>query len=202
MRTTSPEETVREIKGSIYYEAIEEHYSIRKAERSGVPLIQHIDEGLLIMARSHCSTGALLAFCVHPLFQADEDLPIWGIKFLEKWRFAGPGLELANVMMLVMEYRNQANAWLSPKVHCGAYQNWEGEIRAWGDMQALGRPDPGPLGEVRMMLIGDKVQNRKDFLRYHKGTHPRSAELDLYFRLWLDALGIDEAEYTRLVAGL
>jgi len=52
------------------------------------------------------------------------------------------------------------------------------------------------------MLVADKVQNRKDFLAYHKGTHARSDELDYYFKLWLRRLDISEERYQELVEGL
>jgi hypothetical protein len=45
------------------------------------------------------------------------------------------------------------------------------------------------------MLIADKVQNRKDFELYHEATHPRSKELAMYFRLWLEKLGVSEENY-------
>ena len=50
------------------------------------------------------------------------------------------------------------------------------------------------------MLIADKIQNRKDFELYHKETHPRSAELDKYFRNWLQKLNIDESFYQEIIA--
>ena len=52
------------------------------------------------------------------------------------------------------------------------------------------------------MLIADKVQNRKDFLKYHYGTHKKSVELDIYFKNWLRALNVTEADYNFLIEGL
>ena len=57
-----------------------------------------------------------------------------------------------------------------------------------------------PLADVNAMLVADKVQNRKDFIAHHRATHPRSAELDCYFALWLERLGVTEARYAELVA--
>lgn len=45
------------------------------------------------------------------------------------------------------------------------------------------------------MLIADKVQNYKDFEIYHKSTHPRSKELDQYFKNWLQKLNINTDQY-------
>jgi hypothetical protein len=59
-----------------------------------------------------------------------------------------------------------------------------------------------PFDEVRLMLVADKVQNRRDFERHHLGMHPRSAELDAYFRRWLAFLDVDEPRYRSLVATL
>jgi hypothetical protein len=45
------------------------------------------------------------------------------------------------------------------------------------------------------MLIADKIRNRKDFELYHKSTHERSKELDMYFKIWLGTLGVNEERY-------
>jgi len=51
------------------------------------------------------------------------------------------------------------------------------------------------LFEVNEMLIADKVQNKKDFMKYHFGKHDRSNELFRYFNKWLDALTVDNLSY-------
>lgn len=162
------------------YCAIAAHYGDRTAERSGVPLIKHIDEGLIVMWMIGASADAMNAFCLHPMFQTDDDLR----KYAVLARQVDP-----YVMMLVMEYRARANESLSKRVsmNCG-HPQWAGTP-----------PTPGPLAEVRDMLIADKVQNRADFLIYHRATHPHAVELDYYFQRWLEVLGIDAARYQELV---
>jgi hypothetical protein len=171
--------------------AIRDHYGDRTAERSGVPLMRHIEEGVAILAELGADLGTMEAYCYHPLMQNDADLLAnrealtvqgrLGLYPMRPW-----------VVILVMEYRSQANAWLSDKVH----------LLHRGDSRQTavptGRPTPGPLPEVRLMLIADKVQNYKDFLLHHHGRHARSAELAFYFQKWLEALGIDQAEFTHL----
>lgn len=173
------------------YAAIEGHYGIRRAERSKVLLINHIEEGIVIIGaldgklpngRSFRETPACAGYCLHPLFQNDDDLLTVGQRYAHSVH-----RPLAGPVMLTMEYRWRANAWLSDKVEKGAT-----------GPQLVGGPDAGDLPEVRAMLIADKVQNYKDFLAHHKGTHARSDELDLYFRTWLDHLSINEKVFKEL----
>lgn len=156
------------------YIAIERHYDDRCAKRSGVPFIHHIDEGIAVLRKIGASEDALRAFCIHPLLQGDADLTA----------FAGRLDEVTadrHVLLLAMEYRNIANATLSHRV-----------IESPADIPL------SPLREVNDMLIADKVQNRKDFLLHHAKTHARGRELDRYFRLWLERLGVSEGRYEEL----
>jgi hypothetical protein len=161
------------IQDTVEYKLISNHYGAQVAKRSQVPLINHINEGLIILDAISATERSKRAFCLHPLFQADADLK-------ENWymaRYVEP-----HVLLLTMEYRNIANAYLSDKMDAP----YEIPIRL------------SPLYEVNEMLRADKVQNRKDFITYHKATHPRSAQLDLYFKQWLDALDISEETYNNL----
>lgn len=159
------------IRESREYKMISLFYGDRVAKRSQVPLMNHINEGLVVLDRISSSDAAKRAFCVHPMLQADADLKANKHLYLEP-----------EIMMLAMEYRNIANAFLSDKIPEYRYQN----IKL------------SPLYEVNDMLIADKVQNRKDFITYHKGTHARSEELDIYFEKWMVALDISEETYNSL----
>jgi hypothetical protein len=124
------------------------------------------------------SQRAMRAYCLHPLVQADADLAAHYERLAEY-------TDDVQVAALALEYRNIANATLS--------------------MRPIASPDEiplSPLREVSDMLIADKVQNRADFVRHHLGIHPRSEELDRYFRMWLERLGVDEARYVELTSML
>lgn len=135
--------------------------------------MQHIHEGIQILEWIRASDETISAYMLHPIFQADDDVA---------QAFIDPELDTisAGVMLLVMEYRNKANAYLCRP---------ETDNYTLADLPTL------PVLEVRDMLIADKVQNRKDFELHHKGTHPRSDQLDSYFKLWLQHLGIEEKTY-------
>jgi len=169
------------------FERIKQFYGDRCAKRSGVPLINHITEGIEILDRLGSGDHIKEAFAIHPLVQADEDLKANFDNLIN-----GPGLPIsAAVLALALEYRNIANDFLSDQI-----DTWDGKP------VSLKKIRLSPLDAVNTMLIADKVQNRKDFLRYHKGTHPRSLELDFYFNYWLEVLGISEPRYQELTEGL
>ncbi|MDX1959623.1 MAG: hypothetical protein SFU98_13695 [Leptospiraceae bacterium] len=155
----------------IEFEMIQEYYGKRVAERSHVPLIQHIREGLYIMVEEQATELAKQAYCLHPIFQSDEALQA-NYNNSEYLKID------SNVMLLVMEYRNIANAYLSNK-----------QITNISEIQL------SPLAEVNSMLVADKIQNYKDFEKYHKATHPRSKELTYYFENWLVRLGVTQEKY-------
>lgn len=147
------------------YLMISEFYGIRTAERSKVPLINHINEGLYVMEKRGANGLAQRAFCLHPLIQNDKDLET-------NWMEVATNAN-RHALLLAMEYRNIANQYLSHR-----------EIVTLNDITL------SPLAEVNEMLVADKIQNYKDFIIYHKGTHPRSLELEMYFTNWLMKLKV------------
>lgn len=151
---------------TLEYRAVEEFYGDRHAERSGVHYMNHIDEGLGVLAGIAASEAAMRAYCLHPLFQMDEDLAANARRIAEV--SSDP-----YVAVLALEYRNVANAYLSRRTIASV------------DEIAL-----SPLEDVNDMLRADKVQNYKDFVKYHDQTHARSAELHRYFRNWLRRLDV------------
>lgn len=159
------------------YEMIVKFYGTRTAARSGVPLINHIHEGLELLLQLGASRDAMRAYCLHPLLQSDIDLATNVDSFY--WCHVVP-----SVLILAMEYRNIANQYLSH--------------RTISDISEISL---SPLPQVNLMLVADKVQNRKDFLVYHYGTHARSDVLDQYFKNWLSRLQISDTDYHHLVEG-
>lgn len=160
------------IKNTLEYRLISAHYGDDITKRSKVRLMNHIDEGLIILDEISATNMTKRAYCIHPLIQNDSDL-------YNNFSMVGNTLE-NYVVMLAMEYRNIANAWLSDKA------------------LDINPPKLSPLKEVNNMLIADKVQNRKDFELYHKGKHERSDELTIYFTRWLQALNISKDMYDKL----
>lgn len=162
VKNNVPYRIVYGVHESLEYQMIKAHYGNNKANRSKVWLMNHIDEGLLVMNHYGASEIAQRAYCLHPMTQNDTDLKANWSYLINRANPAAVGLSL--------EYRNIANAYLSHKVV---------------EVVQL-----SPLEDVNMMLRGDKVQNYKDFILYHRGTHARSDQLDAYFRHWLDELGV------------
>lgn len=156
-----------EILDSIEYKMIQNYYGDKRAKRSGVFLMNHIDEGIAIMAELGASLDAMKAYCVHPIFQPDDALEN-NIHLCEKLS--------QKVILLTMEYRNKANRYL---------------CRPHTDHLVVSDLDfvVGPLLlDVKHMLVADKKQNQKDFNLYHRGTHKRSKELGKYFENWISWL--------------
>ncbi|MCC5944726.1 MAG: hypothetical protein JJT94_07300 [Bernardetiaceae bacterium] len=151
------------------YHFIASYYGNQKAKRSGVYLINHIDEGLQILQQIQASSVAQKAYCLHPLVQLDSDL--------EQNQHLLIDFDVPTIIA-VIEYRSVANAYLSRR-----------SIHSIEDIRL------SPLKDVNDMLIADKIQNRKDFEQYHKETHPRSAMLLQYFHNWFERLGISESFY-------
>ncbi|MBZ4394074.1 hypothetical protein [Myxococcus sp. AS-1-15] len=90
------------------------------------------------------------------------------------------------VLALALDYRETANAALSPRP----------DLMGPEDIALSTEP------EVNDMLRADKVQNYKDFLRHHRGVHPRSVELERYFQAWLARLDVSSDQVTHWHAEL
>lgn len=149
---------------NFYFETINEFYAQKCAERSGVPYMAHIMEGLNVLEAIGATDEAKYAYMLHPIFQSNE-----AIKDLSKYaHIADP-----YVLALCMEYRRVANAYLSKR-----------------KIESLTEIELSPLKEVNDMLIADKVQNYKDFQLYQQ-NHPRYEELECYFENWIERLQVD-----------
>lgn len=163
------------MKNDLYFQQIKNFYGIRKAKRSGIPYMNHIYEGLIILDRIGASLAAKQAFCMHPILQCDVD-------FAENAKYVTGE---PYILILTTEYRSVANEYLSKNKLSYDYQ-----VRL------------SPLKDVNDMLIADKAQNLKDFVLYHIKTHDRSYELTDYFSRWLRVLKIDKNRYIELISNL
>lgn len=159
------------------YDIIAEHYGDQTTKRTGVRLMNHIDEGLIILDSLGVDDYTKSAYCIHPIVQSDEALK-------EFWENGDRYIDPVD-MMLAMEYRSVANEYLSTR-----------EIEDISEIRL------SPLEEVNNMLRADKIQNYKDFMKYHYGTHERSAELQVYFKNWFKRLGITDTYYRKILSKL
>lgn len=130
-------------------------------------------EGLRVLEMLGSDDLCKGAFCLHPIVQSQADYNA-SLRWDKNDEY---GKCDYRHWVLATEYRNIANSYLSnnylsksDKVSLGIKLNNDGRIKD--------------------MLIADKVQNYKDFLLYHHGTHERSDDLDRYFNVWFDILGI------------
>lgn len=152
----------------IEYDAIKAAYGDRRAERSKLPYLRHIDQGILLLNAMKVTDDVLRAWCLHPIFQLDEF-------YVPLMKDGGAAFDSSpKIVTLAMEYRAVANAFLT------------------GDEASLRLPKVSPIADVNLMLIADKVQNWRD-ARMHLFQHVDHAErskLDRYFKKWLDALNV------------
>lgn len=140
---------------------IENYYKNKKADRSNVPLVNHIHEGLAILDAVNASVQTKKAFCLHPLIQNN-------ITTFDMSNISPRALYLAEL------YSQKANSYL-----CKPETDY---VATFQDVYNL----VGILNEdITLMLYADKIQNKKDFMLYHKDIHERSCELEHYFNLWI-----------------
>lgn len=146
------------------YDVIKQFYGTQVAARSGVPLMNHIDEGCELLVAWLRPDIELAAFCLHPIVQNDEPADATWVTWSEAYDLA-------------CEYRDRANAYL-----CRTDTDW---IQTPDDLAMHMQPMSTACA---YLLLADKVQNQKDFLIYHSLTHPRAAELQRYFSVWIGYL--------------
>lgn len=141
------------------YQTIATYYGDRKADRSQVLLMEHIDGGLFILRKLVATDLTLRAWCLHPIVQSGSKV-MWS-----------PAYDLA------LEYRIKANAYL-----CTPENDF---IQTTDDVAGL----VGTMSQAcAQMLMADKLQNKMGFIQYHLNKHERSDQLTQYFDLWLEFL--------------
>lgn len=142
------------------YKLISNYYDQSKTKRSGIPLINHIDEGIEILKGIGADEDTIEAYCLHPLLQSDEE-------FNKNLNMDFSKVS-TSALVLAVEYRRVANSYLSTN----KMEDFVGFTNE----------------KIKQMLYADKIQNEKDFALYHEGKHERSEELREYFNNWLNIL--------------
>lgn len=172
---------------------IETIYGTRCARRSRVPLIDHINEGIIVLQALQATPVETEAFCLHAPAQisyhfgarpaAEHYLPIQPQGPRDTWLLQTQFPLATEAVALAWRFAAHAEAFRPD------YLNNK-------KRPPLIAIDPA----VRKLLIADKVQNRKDFDLFHCDSHPRRAQLRLYFECWFTLLDISEADYQRWAA--
>jgi hypothetical protein len=86
---------------SLEYEKIYEYYGDRRANRSGVRLMDHVEQGTRLLQTMGAGRDRISAFYLHPIFQDAEAYAAFVPQGHDPW-----------VLMLATDYRYVANAYL------------------------------------------------------------------------------------------
>ncbi|WP_404790641.1 hypothetical protein [Altericista sp. CCNU0014] len=167
-----------------FYKLIQQKYKGRVAQRSGVSYMNHIIEGAFILHHIYGTDEELIeAYCLHPIFQSDK---------LLSQLFSDDSFELTIIspraIILGMKYRRVANSYTI-----------KNKVKNPEDIEI------GPLDKVHRMLVADKIQNKKDFMKYMYLKHERPAYQKVsersvqYFDSWLARLSVSREMYEEVV---
>lgn len=121
------------VSDNLAYSVIEKYYGSAKAKRSGIPYINHIDEGCGILYLLNASSNAKEAFMLHPIYQNGDNtryfFNILSVDLAKNYAY------IAN-QFLRQYYKNIHSTVLEECLKCE---------------------------NIKHMLIADKIQNYKDF---------------------------------------
>lgn len=156
------------------FQQISRYYGAAKTRRTRLPLINHIVEGVVLIHQLGGSPGVADAFCWHPLIQSDATYVDALTEIRRYYNLNTNGQVLVNVL----GYRDAANRWLR------------------GSVSEDNQPKQHPLADVNIMLMADKIQNRKDFENNEaQFTAEHVSSLHYYFDSWFSVLGISPEIY-------
>lgn len=158
----------------VSFQRISRHYGATAAQRTKLPWINHIVEGVVLIHQLGGRIGAADAFCWHPLIQSDTTYLETLVEMRRHYNLNTNGEVLVNVL----GYRDAANRWLR------------------GVVNKDNQPKKHPLESVNVMLMADKIQNRKDFEANERlFSVEDAASLHYYFDCWFNTLGITPEIY-------
>jgi len=163
-----------------YYNLIYEYFKDKRTSKS-VSYMKHIDEGIKILENINAGKLTIEAYILHPFIQCfnlkgANGKIIMTQEEMEKY-FNIYEIEPEIIAKLFL-YRKFANSYLcSSETDYISYKQVKFLLIGLHNYQ-----------DIVKMLIADKIQNYKDFLKYRKNDHKRSKELDYYFNIWLKVL--------------
>jgi hypothetical protein len=171
-----------------HLDIIKKFYGDDRAKRSGILLINHILEGLDVLQYLNASDMVKSAWCIHPIVQSDKD-------FTNELNHKMLHPADSSAILLAVEYRHIANSFLSIDLE----RIESDEIIDMGEL-LLGQMYSDT---IKLMLIADKVQNHKDFIKQPPNTYPNADNLDRYFRLWLyDILKLTKEQHESILGAI
>lgn len=163
------------IKVSSEYLIIKAFYGDRTARRSGVPLMNHIEEGISILRAFNAPDHVVGAFCLHPILQNKvdvSDMPKHSARLAETYSLFANHILPKHVTLGGPEDAPFINSYEKFADSMFRLQSQEGVMSV----------------NCALMLYADKIQNQKDFYRYHYHSHPKREVLEFYFRCWIQFL--------------
>lgn len=165
----------------VYLNALREitlYYGDKTAERSRLPLMNHIVEGCAILETLHHIRAIpqglnnlyylKAAFCLHPIEQNENNYCYQFVQDLGVVEMAQAYSKIANHYLCVPE-NDHITSYHDLYVHMAKILEKHLDY-----------------SNVMLLLYVDKLQNRKDFITYHQDNHKRSYALTTYFDVWLE----------------
>lgn len=165
----NPNIYMKEITQTVEWALIKAFYGDRVAERSRQPLMNHINEGLALLAAMDADDVCMRGFIVHPLVQVkgpENDLePVYlGMDLLDSWHMAC-GMKRLNIQLTHIRHGSR-NKGQMPR-HWGTHYE--------AAFNTLPKANPLMSKCILQMILADKQQNLKD-LHFHMWGRITDAE--------------------------
>ena len=163
------------------YELIAAYYEGKVAARSGLPYMNHIDEGLMLLKAMGAPQEALPAFCLHPIAQNGDEAEQAYAQKSPVWFYAE-------------RYALVANCYLPQNTPPIDLPRDERRTAITAHFSQEARHDLQDR-VITAMLFADKLQNDKDARRMGYKSH-HTDQLEQYFKDWLWLIGKDKLNGT------